>query len=433
MTTGRVQTGARPGSAPMRAERVEVPGGVVERVARPESPAQIAELVREAAASRTGLLLMGGRTRLDCANDAHGIELGLSLAGHAGIEEFEPDEGVIRVAAGTRIAEVAGVVAGEGWELPLDSPGAASTVGGTVASASAGPRAQRFGPVKDAILGLDVVGGDGVPARCGGRVVKNVTGYDLARLYCGSYGSLAVVTGAWLRLRPAPAVREALRVQGIAPTSESFERARALAALSSVRALVWQEGTPASGASSPEAEILLELAGAAPGVAHDRARAGEAFSFEVIDSGRIDHLRNRRVEPLGAIADAAEASERTPGEVAIRLRVPGSRVDALRLAIRDAGLAISADPGLGVIHARGRLANVGELAAIRLRAERADGFATFEQLPSAWRRRVDVFGTEGESARLLAALRVRFDPAGILNPGRFVRDEREPGSGDESK
>ena len=82
----------------------------------------------------------------------------------------------------------------------------------------------------DAILGLDVVGGDGVPTKCGGRVVKNVTGYDLAKLYCGSFGTLAILTGAWLRLRPAPAVRRTFEapmpVEGAA-----FEAVRAHASV----------------------------------------------------------------------------------------------------------------------------------------------------------------------------------------------------------
>jgi glycolate oxidase FAD binding subunit len=163
-------------------ERVSVPGATVEEVFTPSTPAQVSEVVSAAAAEEQGLLLLGGQTRIGCANPAPSLRLGLSLSGLSGVDEFEPDEGVLHVGAGTKIEEIRETVRAEGWELPLDSPGSQATVGGTVSTAVTGPRAQAFGSVSDAILGLDVVGGDGVASKCGGRVVKNLTGYDLAKL-----------------------------------------------------------------------------------------------------------------------------------------------------------------------------------------------------------------------------------------------------------
>jgi len=259
--------------------------------------------------------------------------------------------------------------------------------------------------VSDAILGLEVVGGDGVASKCGGRVVKNVTGYDLAKLHCGSFGTFGVVTGAWLRLRPQPAVREAYRA-GVAGDRESFEATRRLARLTSVRALIWRQATGETGA-----EVALELGGSEEGVAHDRSVMAERLALEPIGTDEIDRLR-----------DARAAEGVAPDEVVLRARVLGSKCESLRREICDTGLLVSVDPGLGVIHARGRITLPSVLLGLRARAERTGGIVTFEVLPDAFRKEVDVFGSLDGTEALVRGLKSRFDPAGILNPGRFVGD-----------
>ncbi len=387
-------------SIEVREERVSVPGGAVDRVCEPRNVGELEAIVRAAGIDREGLLVMGGRTRLHWANRAQALGLGISMSGISGVDEFEPEEGVLHALAGTPVQEIREVAAKEGWELPLDSPGQLSTLGGTIASAAAGPRAHLFGPVKDAVLGLEVVGGDGVATKCGGRVVKNVTGYDMAKLYCGSYGSLAIVTGAWLRLRPAPAKRITLRA-GSSNDKERFEAIRALSQLTSVRALIWSS-TRAVGKS----EITVELGGSAEGVEHDRAKFGECLPFDEIAEDTVDHLREER--------------SRTDSPLALRARVLGTRCHEMMEVVLDAGLRVSADPGTGTIHASGSLPDPSLLALLRERAELAGGFAQIETLPDEWRDTLDVFGSLGGTALIVSTLKRRFDPAGILNPGRFV-------------
>ena len=382
---------------------VAVPGGRVESVCGPQNVDEVCEVVAWAARERAGLLVLGGCTRLGWANPAEPLALALSTRGLSGVDTFEPDEGVVHAAAGTPLAEVRQVVEGEGWELPLDSPGPNTTVGGTIASAVTGPRAQAFGAVKDALLGLEVVGGDGEPSKCGGRVVKNVTGYDMAKLYCGSFGSFAVVTGAWLRLRPLPACRETWRGE-LDAGADQFDVVRKLASRVSVRALVWIQHPGADGA-----EVIVEFGGSAEGVAEDRTRLAEKLLLEEAEPGTVDALRDAR-----AVAQ---------GPVRFRARVPGSRSEAMRSAAIEAGLEVSSDPGLGVVQAWGALSERSQLVALRTLAESEGGFLTVETMPEAWRGSVDAFGPLGGTASLVATLKERFDPAGILNPGRFVRTE----------
>jgi glycolate oxidase FAD binding subunit len=396
-------------NADSSSDRIEIPGAVVEYLHSPTSPDEVAQIVGQAAKDGTGLLIASGRTRLHWANSARNISSGLCLRGLSGIREFEPEEGVIHVAAGTPIRVIQETVNAEGWELALDPPGATSTIGGTIASAATGPRAHAFGRVADVVLGLDVVGADGVRSKCGGRVVKNVTGYDMAKLYCGSFGSLAVICGAWLRLRPLPVLREAY-VVGMAPTAANFEMIRLKGRGRTVRALVWtqspgEEDTP-TGALN-EATVVVEFAGSPEGVAHDRAQFASGLNLESAPLKRVDALAEERLV-VGA------------DPIAMRIRVLASKCEEMSRMLLELGLSISIDAGVGVIHARGRLDQSSSLLEIRRWARSFGGLAFVERLPEDWREGVDVFDDQGDSASAALVLKDRFDPGRILNPGRFA-------------
>ena len=168
-----------------------------------------------------------------------------------------------------------------------------------------------------------------------------------------------------------------------------------------MRALVWS-----STRTVGKSEITVELGGSAEGVEHDRAKFNQYIPFEEIAEDTVDHLRDER--------------SRTGSPVALRARVLGTRCHEMMEVVLDAGLRVSADPGTGTIHASGSLPGPSILALIRERAEQAGGFAQFETLPDEWRDTLDVFGSLGGTASIVSTLKRRFDPAGILNPGRFV-------------
>ncbi|MBW1885582.1 MAG: FAD-binding oxidoreductase [Deltaproteobacteria bacterium] len=381
----------------------EAPGVHLERCLEPETVEELGQIVSTASRARTGLLIIGGGTRLAWANVSEPIVTGLSTLGLRGVDVFEPDEGVLHARAGTPIAEVQALVREEGWELPLDAPGMGSTVGGVIASAAAGPRAQSFGRVADAVLGLEVVGADGVATKTGGRVVKNVTGYDLAKLYCGSFGSLGVLTGAWLRLRPVPLVKLALAAPLPNDRSGGWKACRGLARLTSVRASVWVEG--AGGDDDPA--VYFELGGSQAEVAHDRAALVERIAVREIELERIDALRDARA----ALGSAS---------VVLRARVLGTDCESIVRRYREAGLAVAVDLGLGVVHARGTLPNRDALLELRAAAVETGGLATFEAVPDSWRDGLDIFGVTPATQSLMGELKRKFDPLGILNPGRLM-------------
>ncbi len=375
----------------------------------PSTTRELGERLAEASRTRSPLLVSGGGTRREWANAGPSVATELSTLAIEGVDVFEPEEGVLHARAGTRIEVLRRAADDEGWELPLDPPGADSTVGGVIASAATGPRAQAFGRVADSVLGLEVVGADGVVTKCGGRVVKNVTGYDLGKLYTGSFGTLGVVTGAWLRLRPKPARRSAFSAP--LPTgSDAFETTRQLSDLSSLRALVWVEEPTASDPEAPTKTppgVHVELGGSPALVDHDRAEILARLDAREVDPSAIDRLRDARAEPGAA-------------PVLLRARVLPGDAETLLGSLRSAGLGVSVDPGLGVLHARGRLSSLAELEELRRAAERLGGTMMYERLPEDWRKRVDVFGVAPATRRLMAEIKRRFDPCDVLNPGRFV-------------
>jgi glycolate oxidase FAD binding subunit len=188
-------------------------GAEVSATLRPADGEALARVIT--AMCRLGLaaVVRGSGSGLALGNPPRGVELFLSLERLAGVDELDEVDGVCRVAAGTPLAALRDKLAATAWELPLDAPGAAATVGGCLAGARIGPRSLGFGLPRDVQLGLDMTLGSGERTRCGGRVVKNVTGYDLGKLYTGSQGSLGVIEAAWLRLRPKPECVRTLEVE----------------------------------------------------------------------------------------------------------------------------------------------------------------------------------------------------------------------------
>ena len=181
-------------------------------VASPSDAASVAATVRAARATRTSLRIVGGGTWLDAGRPVRADAL-LSLAALRGVTEYEPGDFTLTARAGTTLAEIAETVGHEGQWLPLEPHGSPEgTIGATIATASWGPLASAYGTPRDNLLGCEVVTGVGDVVRAGGRVVKNVAGFDLVRLMTGAWGTLGVITEVTVRLRARPQLDRTLAV-----------------------------------------------------------------------------------------------------------------------------------------------------------------------------------------------------------------------------
>jgi len=391
-----------------RHEPVAVEGLELEATLAPRDAGELSRALAALNEHALPVLVRGGGTRMGLGNPPREARVLLSTARLAGIEEFDAVDGVVRVRAGTPLAEVAKTVEASGWELPLDPPGAGSTVGGAVASSAIGPRCQRFGPPKNALLGLDVVLATGEHTSCGARVVKNVTGYDMAKLYAGSFGSLGVIESAWLRVRPRPRlVKTAVAALDAGDCARALRVGLAAARRDSARVAAVVTGELASQLGAPPAEggaaaLVVEYGGDEPAVERDlEAVLAEAGGREVPEASRI----------VGRLRDL-----QATGAVRARIAALPTRLAPIVEALARAGVATLTYPGVGVVYA---IAPDDEAQIRAIDAAAGDAALVIEALPLARRRERDVFGPAGPAARIARALKQRFDPAGILNPGRF--------------
>jgi glycolate oxidase FAD binding subunit len=390
---------------------VEIEGAKLELTLVPRGGEALARALRLLSELDLAVLPRGGGAHQELGNPPRRAAALLSTAALGGILELDAGEGVCRAGAGTPLAALRAAVNAEGWELPLDAPGAGATLGGVLACAAQGPRAQGFGRPRDAVLGLEVALATGERTRCGGRVVKNVTGYDLAKLYLGSLGSLGVIEAAWLRLRPRPGSVACLEAELPGPGAAGVGAALSAARRASARAAVLE----LAAAESP-ARLLVELAGAQASVARDARWLEAELGAREVPPAALDSLRRPAPAP--------------PGSSPLRLRL-GARPSRLAQAaelLLGAGARVRAQPGLGILEASFALpagADAGAALSALGAAERAaalsGGLALIEAAPLAVKAGRDVFGAQDPAVLALSrALKAQFDPRGVLNPGRFA-------------
>ena len=390
----------------------------------PSDAEALAEAVRGLAARGEAALVCGASTELPQGNLPRRADMRLSTAALCGIDILDADEGVVYVAAGTPVATLREAARREGLDVPLDPPSAASTVGGALAAAALGPRVLGYGRARDQVLGLEVVLGSGERTRCGGRVVKNVTGYDLAKLYVGSHGTLCVIAHAWLRLRPLP---EAMSVVAapLAAGQDAFAAALVAARLPGVRAvalvdeqLASELGTGFPAPSRAGFLLVVELASDAPVVAQTAAALVAHHGAALAPDAAMDAV---------AALEGAAGGSLHAGSLRLRVTVRPSRLAAAYAPLKQSGAAIVTHPGLGLLCARfalvpdaGAARIEAALAAARAAARAGEGSALLAAAPAFAREGRDVFGEPPAALALMRRLKSELDPKGVLNPGLFV-------------
>ncbi len=386
---------------------------------RPGDGAALVEALRVLRDEGAAALVCGGGTRLGVGNPPRRGDVLLRTDALAGIRELDGDEGVACVGAGTPLAELAAAAEDAGWELPLASPGAAATVGGCIASASVAPRVLCHGAPRDHVLGMRVAHPSGERSACGGRVVKNVTGYDLMKLHTGAFGTLGVVEEAWVRLRPRPEERAVLHAW-LPDSAEGFARGMRAAALPSARAVALVD--PALAARVAEEEpvggrwlLVAELGAASTTLADDRARFAEGLDVRSGDDATLARLTALQDGPGSARG------------MRFRLAVRPTRLDAAAAPLVNAGAVVMAWPGTPFLYAGFPLfEGADELTvddafrAARVGARAGGGSLVLEAAPVWAKRGRDVFGEPPSAFSVMRAVKERFDPHGVLNPGRFV-------------
>ena len=375
----------------------------------PASPAEAADVLRRAAGEGLAIGVRGGGTKLGWGAPAENPDVVVSTGRLDRIVEHNAGDLTAVLEAGVRLADAQAVFADAGQMLALDPPlgeGDAATVGGIVATADAGPLRHRYGAPRDLVLGLTAALPDGTVATSGGRVIKNVAGYDLGKLFAGSFGTLGVITQVVVRLHPRPpTTATAVALGDDAPTVARAAHALAQAPLE-LEALdvAWHHGRG----------TILARAG---GTTASRRAAGVAATLR---SHALDAEVHDDDEPLWAAQRTAQRS--ATGAVVRVSGLPAELGRVLAATTRaDGSLVGRAAVGVSWITLTGRPPDALADAVSGLRRELAPFPCAVLDAPAAVRERLDVWGVE-DSGLLALSRRVkeRFDPNGVCNPGVFV-------------
>ncbi len=388
-----------------------VDGVVPEVVARPGSTDEVAEVLRAAAAHGLTVVPRGRGTKLSWGRPPRSADVLLDLGAMDAVLDHAAGDLVVQTQAGATLDEVQSVVGRARQRVTVDAMVPGGTVGGTLATSTSGPRRLVVGTMRDLLIGLTVVRADGVVAKAGGRVVKNVAGYDLGKLLVGSFGTLAVVTEALFRLHPAPEAQRWV----IAPATDPGHAQRLVQQVvhaQVVPAAVEVEWSGAAGAVT----VLLE--GRGTGV-EGRAAAARAL---LGDDATVtpDAPPGWSSYPWDAAATGDDRS------TALKLTFVLSGLEDVLAAVRDqpVPVALQGSAGAGVVYAAVP-ADVppDEVARVvdRLRAVCTGhgGSLVVLDAPAAVKQAVDVWGPV-PALGLMRRVKDQFDPDHRLSPGRFV-------------
>jgi len=375
-------------------------------VAAPESADEAAALMRAAAAHGLSVVPRGNGTKLRWGLPPRGVDLVVETGRLNRVVEHAAGDLVVVAEAGVQLSDLQQQLASAGQWLAIDEMVPGTTIGGLVATSPSGPHRMATGTVRDLLIGVTIVRADGVVAKSGGKVVKNVAGYDLGKLVTGSFGTLGLVTQAAFRLHPLPA---ATRWVGAPADTE-----RALGSM--VEAVLHSQVVPAA--------LEVDWPATGPG--------GVAVQLEGTDAG-VEARAARVRDLLGAGADVDDKAPGwaahypwEEGGTALKLTCQLSAVPEVLAATRSAGVEVATrgSAGVGVLHGgiaadTDPQAVAGAVAHLREICGARGGSVVVVDAPPEVKAVTDVWGPV-PALELMRRVKDQFDPEHRLSPGRFV-------------
>ena len=375
----------------------------------PASAQEVAAILERASRSRQRVSIRGAGTKLSWAPRSAPADIELCTRRMNAVVAHRHGDLTATIQAGAALADVNRELARHGQWIPLDPPSAdRATIGGIVATNDSGPRRHRYGAPRDLIIGVEFVRADGVVAKAGGIVVKNVAGYDVGRLLTGSFGSLAVITSATFKLFPIPPESRTVVISADGSAKASAERLSAIAA-----ALAASQLTPTALELSGLARLLVRfesIAASAERQAADAVTLATGATAAIVTG-----------DEESALWDAHEARIREKRGAIVKLTLLptdlGPTLAWAAEALRDVDYDVIGRAALGVLMVRVEAVVAKQAAFVRdLRARLAPGRggAVIVRGSEDLVREVGVWGPLGDGIAVMRAIKTQFDPDGIL-------------------
>lgn len=362
---------------------VEVDGLQPAETVRPGSEEEVAAALAEATRAGRAVIPVGGGRLLGMGNRPERFDLAIDLGGLDRVLERSEHDMTVSVQAGIRLEDLNRMLGETGQYLPLDPMGGPGhTVGGLLATGLAGPLRLRYGSPRDFLIGLRVALPDGTLASSGGRVVKNVSGYDMNKLHYGALGSLGVIVAASFKVFPKPLHEITLETRSAQPIAEAA-RAQRL------------RMTPYAVEASSDGRVLARIAGSE---AASRRIAAE-LGWPEAEAGVWEALATRRSDRWA------------------RISVPPAALPSI-LESLPSGAGWVSSAAVGTLH----WFDFDPEAAARVRqsAEAAGGSLVLVAAPAEVKDRLDAWGTPPATLEVMRRLRQAFDPRKTISPGRYV-------------
>ncbi len=428
-----------------------VDGIVPKLVVFPENVEQVSALMKLADQERLAVVPRGSGTKMSLGNIPRQVDVVLVLKKLNKILEYEPDDLTATVEAGILLTDLQRCLKEKNQFFPLDPPfSSEATLGGIVATNSNGPGRLFHGSVRDLVVGIRVVHPGGVITRAGGKVVKNVSGYDMNKLYTGSLGTLGIITELSLKLRPLPEVSKTLLLR----FSSLSEAARLVLQISTSELLAtsleildsgaWEimsradpSINPGQGVAAPGVTFAARLEGLSENVERQIIQIREwgqqrgTTGAEVLVGDLHDKFWEKiQNHPQTFSVDASNT-------IRCKASLPASKVEDFFQTVKKIGHSQNLDPvmfshaGSGIVYIYFGLEAVPTgvdrmsifsyiIREIRNLSLQFEGSLVIEAAPTELKKKVDVWGPVGDSLKIMKLLKEQFDPHGILNPGRFI-------------
>lgn len=399
---------------------------VPKAVVLPASVREIQTVLRFAAAQCLSIMPAGAGTKLGIGNLPQKVDVVLATSRLNCVVEYEPADLTVTVEAGIRLADLQAQLAKHRQFLPLNPPYAnRCTLGGVVATNASGSFRLRHGTARNQVLGMQVVHANGTVVKSGGKVVKNVAGYDLNKLYIGAFGTLGIITEITLKLAPIPTQQAILttsfqNIQDAVDTGLSVVRSQALPMFTNLfinsHINQFSEKTPTlvvgfGGDAETvtwqlnHVQTIMEQNGATS-VTIVKGESRQSLQEAMQKFPEINESADKFIAKVNLKqTDIAEFAKEIPIEAAEMMALLGSGV--LYIAIPIASVT-DFQP----------LADT--LTQLRQRAMAAQGNLIIEAAPPELKRHIDVWGSVGSTLHLMKQVKAKFDADGLLNPGRFV-------------
>jgi glycolate oxidase FAD binding subunit len=391
----------------LASQRFLLDGQAPDRVETPATEDEAAAAVSRAVGEGTALVPWGGGTAIHQGNPLRAARWAALSSGRLNrVIEYSPDDMVVTAGAGLTLEALQAVLAEHNQFLPVDAPQAdQATLGGIVAANAHGLLRPLFGTPRDRLLGARIALSDGTVVRGGGKVVKNVAGYDLGKLFCGSWGTLGFMTELTFKTQPRPEAR----VHRMFSAATPADAARAALAVHEARL------DPAWMAVLDAGEPLLSvgLLGSAASVEWQ----GEAVRAAVMEAGLelagVD-LGEENVRGFGAAP---------AGTVGFRVTARPTELPELLEALGPLAARLSANVPVGVVEgilAPALMEEGPRMVPVVERALPKDAHLTWTRVPAEWKYHMDVWGPARPDHSLMRGVKQAFDPRGAFSPGRFL-------------